>query len=83
MRPTLVFIRAQYVDGHLRHWPQSEVPPNLLSDQQIDLMLDRGELAEVDASQRRSLYRTFFRFTGATPEQPMTREQLEQFSLPK
>ena len=83
MKPTLVFLKAHYINGRLAHYPNDEVPPGTFSQANIDRALDEGALAEVDAAVRPSLYHMFFRFSGATPEQPMTRQQLENFCLPK
>ena len=30
-RPTIVFVKARYINGHLTHYPGEEVPPGLLS----------------------------------------------------
>jgi hypothetical protein len=83
MKPTLVFVKAHYVNGRLAHYPGDEVAPNTFSQETINRALDEGYLAECDSADRPSLYHLFYRFTGATPEQPLTKEQLDEFCLPK
>jgi hypothetical protein len=60
---TLVVIR-QIGDRQFHHG--EELPPDLLPQEAIDLHLDRKELAEYDASERRSLYRILHRFSGCS-----------------
>jgi hypothetical protein len=77
---TLIFIRHGQVGS--RHFQfGEELPPGLLSREVIDKWLDEGWLKEYDAAERPSLYRLFARFTGATPEQPLTKEQIAAFTL--
>ena len=68
MKPTIVFVKAHYVNGSLVHYPSDELPPNTFARETINRALDEGHLAECDASERPSLYRLFYRFSGATRE---------------
>ena len=78
-RPTLVFVRAFYRDGSLVHTIGEEVPPGLFSPDVIDKALDEDFL--IESPQRRSLHRIFHRFTGATPEQPLSNEERNDLCL--
>ena len=80
-KPTLVFIRARYVDGHLTHYPGEEVPPDLFSQEVVDQSLDQGWLREVDAAVRPSLYCVFHRFTGSKERESLTPQQLANYTL--
>jgi hypothetical protein len=63
----------------------SEIPPSLLSDDELASMLDNGELIEYDSSERRSLYRLFAPlfapFSGCTEQESLTQEELDQLAL--
>jgi hypothetical protein len=73
--PTLVFIRAHYVNGRLIYRVGDEVPPGLFPQDAINRALDEGWLSECDADVRRSLYQLFPRFSGSSQqEQPLTKE---------
>jgi len=77
--PTLVFIGSRQVADHqFQHG--DEVPPDLLSQEQIDQMLDQKVLAEIP--QRRPLYRIFAPFSGAKEREPLDAELIE-FALPQ
>ena len=73
MRPTLVFIRAHYIDGKLAHWPGEEVPPGTFNEETIGRALDEGFLAEY--AERRSLYRLLRSFSGCEEQDQLTNEQ--------
>ena len=64
-RPTLVFIKAHYIDGKLVHRPGDELPPGLFTQDVIDRALDEGFLAAHDPAVRQSLYTLFPRFSGS------------------
>jgi hypothetical protein len=78
--PTLIFIRHGQVGDRQFHFGD-ELPPGLVSQEVVDHWLDENWLKAHDSTQRPSLYRLFARFTGATPEQPLTQEQAEKFCL--
>jgi len=80
--PTIVFVKARYIDGHLTHSPGEELPPNLFSRELISKALDEGTLRECDPAERPSLYRLFYRFTGCEEENPLTPGQLTAYTLP-
>ena len=81
-RPTIVFVKARYIDGHLTHYPGEEVPPGLLPSEIVNQALDKGALREYDPAERPSLYRLFHRFTGCEEEHPLTPGQLTAYTLP-
>ena len=73
---TLVFIRAHYVNGKLAHRFGDEVPPGLFPQKTVDEALDQKWLAELDSTQRRSLYKIFAPFSGCKEcEHLSTKEQ--------
>jgi hypothetical protein len=77
--PTLVFIGPRQVgDQQFQHG--DEVPPDLLSQEQINRMLDQKVLAEIP--QRRSLFALFAPFSGAKEREPLDAE-LTEFALQK
>jgi hypothetical protein len=78
---TLIVIHSGARVGDRHFGFGEELPPGLVPREVVDRWLDNGWLKEYDAADRLSLYRLFSRFTGATPEQPMTREQIEDFCL--
>jgi hypothetical protein len=80
MRPTLIFVRAHYIDGKLVNYPGDEVPSGLFTQRTIDRALDEHHLAEVDSADRRSLYRLLHRFSGATEKEQLTNEESSQLS---
>ena len=45
-RPTLVFIKAHYIDGRIDHYFGDEMPPRLFTQEVINRLLDDGVLAE-------------------------------------
>jgi hypothetical protein len=45
-RPTLVFIKAHYIDGRIVHYFGDEMPPRLFAQEVINRLLDDGVLAE-------------------------------------
>jgi hypothetical protein len=76
--PTLVFIGPRLI-GETQFYHGDELPPDLLSQEQIDKLLDLRWLAEVP--QRRPLYRIFAPFSGAQEREPLDAE-LTPFALP-
>ena len=45
-RPTLVLIKAHYIDGWIVHYFGDEMPPRLFAQEVINRLLDDGVLAE-------------------------------------
>jgi hypothetical protein len=45
-RPTLVFIKAHYIDGRIVHYFGDEMPTRLFAQEVINRLLDDGVLAE-------------------------------------
>ena len=58
-----------------------EIPPNLLSPEELAARLDNGEAIEYDSRDRRSLYRLFAPFSGCTEQESLTREELNELAL--
>ena len=79
--PTLVFIRAYYVNGRLVHYPGDEMPPFMFTQETINRALDEGWLKEYDAADRRSLYRLFAPFSGCKEQEQLTNEEKENLCL--
>jgi hypothetical protein len=78
--PTLIFIQARQIGDRLfRH--AEELAPGYLSEQDIALALDHGWLREVHPSERRSLYKIFYRFSGCNERQPLPQQELESCAL--
>jgi hypothetical protein len=78
MRPTLVFIGPRQIgDRQFSHG--EELPDDLLSQEQIDEMLDQRLLANYP--ERRSLYRIFAVFSGYNERQPLQQQELESYAL--
>ena len=50
-RPTLVLIKAHYIDGRIVHYFGDEMPPRLFAQEVINRLLDDGVLAEVRREQ--------------------------------
>jgi hypothetical protein len=67
-QPTLVFIKAPYIDGKLAFRSGDEVPPGLFTKDVIDRALDEGWLAQYDSAVRQSLFALFPRFSGSSKE---------------
>jgi hypothetical protein len=81
-RPTLVFIRhTQIGDRAFSH--NSELPPDVLTQEQIDKLIDQGVLKEYDRRDRRSLYRLFPAFSGVKEKEQLDNDELDEFALPK
>ena len=80
MTPTLVFIRQHSIDGRLFSHG-SELPPGLLSEDEINRMIDRGDLREYAPSVRRSLFKIFPHFTGCAEKQPLEQQELASMAL--
>jgi hypothetical protein len=79
MRPTLVIIGPRMIGERQLHHGD-ELPDGLLSQEQVDKMLDEKLLAEIP--ERRSLYKIFAAFSGVKQKQQLDAEELCQFELP-
>jgi hypothetical protein len=80
MKPTLVVIRHLQV-GSQQFGHGSELPPDLLPREAIDLHLDRKQLIEYDSNERRSLYRLLHRFSGCSETERLSNEELAACAL--
>ena len=79
-RPTLIFIRAHTIGTRqFRH--AEELPPNVLTAEQIDQWLDSGQLREYEPTKRRSLYRLFAPFSGASEREQLTQQEREALCI--
>lgn len=77
---TLVVIHSLQVgDQQFRHG--EELPPDLLPREAIDLHLDRKQLAEYDASERRSLYRLLHYFSGCSEVERLSNQEYAACAL--
>ena len=79
MRPTLVFNGPREIKG-TTYSHGAELPPGILTPEQINKLLDRKSLFEIP--QRRSLYRLFAAFSGCKEREPLDAE-LTDFALPE
>jgi hypothetical protein len=78
MRPTLVVIRHLEINGRVfAHG--SELPPDLLTQEEAAKLLDAGSLVEYP--DRRSLYRLFHLFSGSKEQEQLTKEELSAHAL--
>ena len=68
-RPTLVLIKAHYIDGRIVHYFGDEMPPRLFAQEVINRLLDDGVLAEYDESNLPSLCRRFSAFSGCKEQE--------------
>ena len=68
-RPTLVFIKAHYIDGRIVHYFGDEIAPRLFAQEVINRLLDDGVLAEYDESNLPSLYRRSSAFSGCKEQE--------------
>jgi hypothetical protein len=80
MRPTLVFIRHHEIDGRI-FIHGSELQPDLLAQDVIDKLIDKGVLREYP--ERRSLYRPLHIFSGCKEREPLTQQERDAYALPK
>jgi hypothetical protein len=77
---TLVFIRhGQVGSRHFQHG--DELPPNLLPRETVDQWLDEKWLAELDSSDRRSLYRLLHRFSGCNEREQLNRQEKDNLCI--
>ena len=77
---TLVVIRhLQVGDRHFSHG--AELLPDLLPREAIDLHLDRKELVEYDATERRSLYALFDHFSGCSEKERLSNQERVAYAL--
>ena len=80
MRPTLVLVRHLEIGGRaFTHG--SELPRDLLTEDEVGKLLDSGRLAEYP--ERRSLFRLFSVFSGAKEKEPLDRHELTAYALPE
>ena len=77
---TLVFIRHATIDGRQYHHGD-ELPPDVLTAEQIAQGLDNKALVELDSTERRSLYRLLPRFSGAKERELLTTAELTTYAL--
>jgi hypothetical protein len=77
---TLVVIRHLQV-GDRRFHHGDELPPDLLPLAAVNLHLDRKELVEYDADERRSLYRLFSSFSGCSETERLSNQELAALAL--
>jgi hypothetical protein len=78
-RPTLVFNGPREING-TTYSHGAELPPGILTPEQIDQLLDQKLLAEIP--QRRSLHRLFSVFSGCKEREPLDAE-IADFALPE
>ena len=81
-RPTLIFIRHHEIDGRVFSH-NSELEPDLLSQETVNKLIDAGVLKEYDRRDRRSLYRLFPAFSGAKEKEQLDNDELDEFALSK
>ena len=80
-RPTLVFIRHHEIGA--RVFPHgSELEPDLLTQDDINKLIDKGVLKEYDSSERRSLFRLFPTFSDCKETESLTDDELKAYTLP-
>ena len=79
MRTLIVLRYLQVGDLQFRHG--EELPPNLLPQEAVDLHLDRRELVEYDANERRSLYRLLHHFTDCAESERLGNPELAEYAL--
>jgi hypothetical protein len=80
MRPALVVIRHLEINGCVfAHG--SELPPDLITQDEADKLLDAGSLCE--HPERRSLYRLLPAFSGAKETEPLDSDEKTEYTLPK
>ena len=60
----------------------AELRPGLLSQEEIDTLIDQRKLEELDPSVRRSLYALFPEFSGVSIEPLPFEKELAPFALP-
>jgi hypothetical protein len=73
-RPTLVVIRHLQIGDRVFHHGD-ELPPDALPQEAIDLHLDLKQLVELDANERRSIYRLLHRFSGCSEKERLSNEE--------
>ena len=78
MKPTLIFVRHSEIGGRV-FMHGSELPPDLLSQEQVNKLIDQGILAE--CPERRSLYRLFAPFSGCKEQESLTKTELSELAL--
>jgi hypothetical protein len=79
MKPTLVLLRHLQI-GEKQFPHGSELQPGLLSEKVIAKMIDEKQLVEMDARDRRSIYRLFPEFSGTSEKCELDRE-LSHFAV--
>jgi hypothetical protein len=78
-RPTIVFLRHSQIGSRHFEFGQ-ELPDGLLPPEVVGVWIDQKWIVEVDSAERRSLYRTFYRFSGSKEREPLTKE-INEFCL--
>lgn len=75
---------AQSTHLFARGFPHgAEVPPGLLSQAEIDRLVDERKLEELDSGVRRSIYRLFPEFSGVALDPAVLDSELARFALPQ
>jgi hypothetical protein len=80
MMKTLVVIHHLQV-GDQQFLHGAELPPDLLPREAIDLHLDRKQLVEYDANERRSLHRLLHHFSGCSQIERASTDEHAAFAL--
>jgi hypothetical protein len=80
MRPTLIAIHHVQIGS--RHFDfGSEIPPGLLPTEVVGQWIDQKWLAEMDPTDRRSLYRLLHRFSGCKEQEQLTPQEKQDLCL--
>jgi hypothetical protein len=78
---TFAVVHPREIKGQL-YEHADELPPNTVSKDEADKLLDAGWLKEYDASERRSLHRLFHLFSGCKEQEALTKDELRAYALP-
>lgn len=79
MKTFVVIGHLQVDDRQFNHG--EELPPDLLPRETIDVHLDRKELVECDANERRSLYRLLHHFSGCSTKERLSNQEQAALTL--
>jgi len=77
---TLIVIGHLQVDAR-QFSHGEELPPDLLARESIDIYLDRKQLVEHDANERRSVYRLLHHFSGCSETERLTTDEAAALTL--
>jgi hypothetical protein len=77
-RPTLVTIK-HFNARDMRFTHGMEIAPGLLSDDEVNQLIDGGYVKE--SKERRSLYRLFHRFSGCAESENLDADEIESYTL--